>query len=269
MVRRIEYIDALKGFSILLILYSHIDLFVYGHIQTFSFIEIGRIFMIPLFFFMSGFFLRFTSKCSYKESIHFLFKKFLRLIVPLLFFIIPLKYFTDFGISSYWFLITLFEFFFIFILIRSFPLRLRYINILLTGIGIGLIFFPLENIQIHPLFFLSKMNYFVYFIGGYFFKQYETMVKLFINNIYLNSLIVLICVLLISQFLIGANYMRNPLMYFLLSSLCITICWFLFDSYHSFFQSQHIVALFLKNIGKHTLEIYLIHYFFYPQKFHH
>ena len=57
MKKRIEFIDAMRGFTIFTVMYSHILTFGFGAnfmFESFSYDRIIVIFMLPMFFFISG-----------------------------------------------------------------------------------------------------------------------------------------------------------------------------------------------------------------------
>lgn len=93
--KRIDYIDLLKGFCILWIIWIH----------TYHPSFVGGPFRIPLFFFLSGIFFK---DCNFKQ---FVIKRVNSLIIPFLFFyllstgiklILSFSSFYSFNISSFW-----------------------------------------------------------------------------------------------------------------------------------------------------------------------
>ncbi len=72
--KRIEFIDLAKGFCIILVLINHVN-------SMYTFCQIGSIFRMPLYFFLSGLFFK-----TYSGFGEFLFRKCNRLFVPFLFF---------------------------------------------------------------------------------------------------------------------------------------------------------------------------------------
>ncbi len=79
--KRIEYIDALKGFAIFIVIWGHSLLnlkngYDFFHNPVFEFIYS---FHMPLFFMLSGFFFRSSLKLNMKE---FFFKKSIQLLWP-------------------------------------------------------------------------------------------------------------------------------------------------------------------------------------------
>lgn len=55
--KRLEYIDAMRGFAILFIVFGHIPLYCYGIAdeQLSSFRALTSLLQLPMFFFVSGF----------------------------------------------------------------------------------------------------------------------------------------------------------------------------------------------------------------------
>lgn len=263
MTTRLESLDFLKGIAIFLIIYSHIDLFSFGHLTTFSYIEIGRLFMVPLFFFISGFFLPITKSFSYHEMYTFIRKKFIRVLFPAIIFAIPLKLFTNFGISAYWFLITLFEFFVIFSIVMLFKQRKHYRLITLFLISSLFIYPPiLEALDKFPILFLSKLKMFIFFILGYSTKNYKITIDSFLNNKYTKLIITLSTAIIVFGNFFHKQALEQHTFFALgVSILCVICCYSLFNQ-----QTTTLITKPVIYIGKHTLEIYLLHYFFLPIK---
>lgn len=129
---RVGYIDAMRGFMMLLVVYSHILYFGYGSLfleHRTSFNDVFTIIYMPLFFFISGF----VSKYKLINLLPYLINKFKTLIIPTVFFlIIYLLLFNCTFIpiimseskGGYWFTITLFEFFVIYAIGNFFSQKL-------------------------------------------------------------------------------------------------------------------------------------------------
>lgn len=118
--KRIEYIDALRGFSMYLVVYAHIWTFCYHADNSQSFASILVNFFLVLFFFVSGF-------VAYKKDMDwslgsigsFLKKKFIQLIIPAVVFCTIFCLWKGYGLDAalapsnagYWFTIHLFYFY--------------------------------------------------------------------------------------------------------------------------------------------------------------
>ena len=55
MTKRIEYIDAMRGFTMILVVIAHVIFFSYQGIDVFNWGKFFKIFRMPLFFFISGY----------------------------------------------------------------------------------------------------------------------------------------------------------------------------------------------------------------------
>lgn len=108
-MKRIEYIDGLRGFAIFLMVVGHVIPNLYlnkqiilPNLQTWIYA-----FHMPLFFTISGYFIYRDSKITAKEAMNQIYKKFLQLLLPA--FVMSLLYSiiwnTNFS-NNYWFLYT-------------------------------------------------------------------------------------------------------------------------------------------------------------------
>ena len=112
--QRIEYIDAMRGFTMILVVYSHVCSMCLGD-SWMGYNDVFYLFRMPCFFFISGWLfdpLRGTF-CSVAKH------KFMVQIVPTLIFLLllapPPLFFSRLGATKggYWFTFVLFEFFII------------------------------------------------------------------------------------------------------------------------------------------------------------
>ena len=144
MSKRIGYIDAMRGFTMILVVYSHVCGFCLGDRQM-ALNDVLFLFRLPCFFFISGWLFagtvmgtvpRVSSEADYTGTVpHVTFwsvikKKFMVQIVPTLFFLFllspPPAFFHQFGAfkGGYWFTFALFYFFVIYMLM-AWPFRRR------------------------------------------------------------------------------------------------------------------------------------------------
>ena len=144
MSKRIGYIDAMRGFTMILVVYSHVCNFCLGD-RNIAFNDVLFLFRLPCFFFISGWLFQGTwgkgtvpsvsSVADYtgtvpKKTWSIIKHKFMVQIVPTLIFLFflspPPAYFHQFGAfkGGYWFTFALFYFFIIYMLM-SWPFRHR------------------------------------------------------------------------------------------------------------------------------------------------
>lgn len=148
---RIEYIDALRGFTMILVIYHHIAFWCLDNID-FGYNEFFMRFRMPLFFFISGWLFFKVNRLWDKETINgILKKKFIVQIIPFLFFMLLYMYMfrgpdyqTTFESKyGFWFTYTLFQYFVIYIATEAIHSKtiylsnneLRLFSFLLSGIS--------------------------------------------------------------------------------------------------------------------------------------
>ena len=172
---RIGYIDALRGFTMLLVVCWHIVYF--SKVRIFGVLEFFSLFRMPLFFFISGFILyKKDYVWNVSNSFKFLSKKFLVQIIPtviflsLYMFIFSLNTFTD-RLNGYWFTITLFEYFLIYSL-SNLLIKKGIIRVIFLLICAIFLYFITENTWCqnnYPLtykYLLYNLQFFIFFIIG-------------------------------------------------------------------------------------------------------
>ena len=156
---RIEYIDALRGFTMILVIYYHIASFCMGD-GNMGYNDVIERFRMPTFFFISGWVFYKTNRIwDFRTVNNILNKKFMVQIIPFLFFFLLYLYVFDyFDITSfgsdkkgYWFTFVLFEYF---VLYSSFEYIFNRKN---TNRGELRVFFCVLCISI--ISFYYAMNY--------------------------------------------------------------------------------------------------------------
>ena len=266
---RIGYIDALRGFTMILVVCVHVS--AYSKIGNYSYSEFFRIFRMPLFFFISGFILFKQNRLwNISNSCNFLFKKFLVQIIPttifLLLYLFIFPYNSIYGkFCGYWFTITLFEYFIVYsfcnLLIKkqfASDIFLLIFSFFLLVSSYGSWFhnnFPLIN-----NFLLCNFEYFIFFIVGTISKKYFEWVCKYVFN---NNIIMLFVV---SLMLIGSIFYLNDYLVKLEVKLALSILGifsiFYFFMKNSDYMDNSRVGKVLQFIGRRTLDIYLLHFFF-------
>ena len=262
MQNRIAYIDALRGFAILLVIVGHLIQFNYRTGIENSIFNIIYSFHMPLFFFISGC-ARSTSEknkggiTNLRELIRFYWKSFLTLIVPALSwtFLVPLFFTKHGGAQEFklWFLPVLFVIMLIwggYSYIYHKQGKKSYITYMLV-FGITIIF--MIGIKRIPLMYLSM------FILGYFFQKKEWLYRI---HCHMYSVLLLCFLLIVGYFSYGDTslgtadrvWMEFPLS--IIATLVLTRL-FYFIEQHSY-KTTKIFSF----IGKYTIGIYLCHFYF-------
>ncbi|MCF0185498.1 MAG: acyltransferase [Bacteroidaceae bacterium] len=277
---RIEYLDALRGITMLLVVYSHVVFIGYDNVYSHN--SYNQIFLqlrMPLFFFISGFL--FYSKGHdvqrFGELLSLLKKKFLIQIIPTAVFLLAyvLLFKGDFlesvlreDKSGYWFTLVLFYFFainsfvnYLFNGNRNWKISAHLLSYLL----IMILVFILRESVLRGLLSLGFLQHYIFFLFGNLAKY---------NYPKFLSVIQKLAPLLLSLFVVGCCVMLYGLVshrilvgvFFILNGLCgICLALLLSVKHQEYLSNKYWVGKILQFAGKRTLEIYLLHYFFLPQ----
>ena len=286
MTKRIEYIDALRGFTMLLVVFKHVPEYA-GMVSKdgFSIYTIPGSFHLALFFFLSGWFVKYC----YKDSIGGLIKKkFLRLIIPTTCVYILYCYCFDINIidslwyskykDGYWFCIVLFCFFLIYYIAEKvlqtinmqqcwktlFHLFLSFLFLFFTSNAFTKI---LLDYNIPNNLCLQQWKFYIFFWLGSIGSFYKDKFLHSLQDGKFIGLTVFCYILLLiipNKTTILVDFWSYMFYFIIIGILGIIISFAFFIKYDSTIQ-QNILGRSLILIGSRTLDIYLLHYFFMPR----
>lgn len=272
----------------ILVLYFHIPSYCLGnaYIAGNDILEWVR---MPLFFFISGFVFYKAERVWNSETIKsVLKKKFMVQIIPMAvfmtLFLILFGYMEPASFGSdkkgYWYTFVLFEFFVLYIgaeaLLNKNKTTNGEIRVLIAVILISLISFYYAKYYIRyseelgnwktvlGLLSFVKIRHFIFFWFGTIVRKHFIHFVSLTNNI---SIIAVIAILYLILTLYPSLYHINGLEYiaFMISGIASTILVFtLFRKCEQAFSDSKWFGRAFQFIGRRTLDIYLIHYFFLP-----
>ena len=293
--KRIEYIDALRGFTMILVVFAHVETYVLSIEPNSTFIsELFLSFRMPLFFFISGF-ISFKKNTVWDSTYLFknLFKKAKIQIIPTLFFGLLFTYLFSIGNVSnfihnyykfgYWFTISLLGMFIIqyvcnFLVFSCFKKNTEKIQIYtLLFVTSILVFFkfiydkqPIVA-NISDIFcFHQVCVYFPFFVFGYIVSHDKDKFHTFLDQRFKQLCIIILFIITFyfkrtsptsfyevhSIFILYRNFQE-----IIIGLLGILIVYNFFRKTAAFSEKTSI-SLILQKIGRRTLDIYMIHYFF-------
>ena len=296
--QRIEYIDALRGFTMVLVVFAHVETFMLSIDPGTTFISsLFLSFRMPLFFFISGYLVFKEGKqWTFKVWKHSVQNKIRVQIIPTAFFGLLYTYLFSLGncidfISNYhkfgyWFTICLLGMLIIIYTInwlscvlvkRSSPSKIMMTLILIT-VSIMLFLFkfiydknPEIAIVTNYFCFHQICVYFPFFAFGYIASQYKVMFAEFLDNeliqacVYLSFGVVFYLKTTLNDDDYGVSMMLllyRSVQDVILGVLGICVVYNFFRKNSSWFSSKTMLGKQLQRIGSRTLDVYMLHYFF-------
>lgn len=265
MKERLLYLDALRGFAILLVITGHLIQYNYTSSINNSLFNIIYSFHMPLFFFLSGCTDAIRDNAGktiscFKSLINFIFKKFLTLIIPsITWTVIISNCFSTINlnlnrISGFWFLNTLFVIYCIwgvFSYIKHITQKSWIpITVLISGISVLLIL----GMKRIPLMYLS-----IFIIGFYYHKIRHSMPYPDI----INSILLITFFLTVGYFKYGQTSAGDANRFLMEFPLSIMASIVLYNSFLHFSINKGHLFHILSEIGKYSLGIYLCQFHFY------
>ena len=275
---RMNYLDVLRGLSMLMVIYCHVRLFSFKlspestPISTFF-----NAVMVHMFFFISGY-LAYKKGRQWSVTIYGkeVFNKAVMLLIPTVVFWAILVYFQlyPWGFpAGFWFTEVLFEMFFIYFTIAYLMNKCNPLaeDIVLIGLCMLMFVFSFKMTSIpfsSNLCLYQLGNYFGAFLLGLLCKKYNDLFVRFISNKWLLTLTIIIP--LASLFLIYGP-VKLPVtglaweMVRLINGMTLSVAIFaLFRNNADYWNRIGRLQKYAIFIGRRTLDLYMIHYFFLP-----
>lgn len=275
---RLKSFDSLRGLMMFLVILGHLMLFSYGG-DTPMIHNIYVSFHVPVFFFVSGYFFNLDKNVSIRAKSIYLTKKAILLILPALFFTIithikdGIFSFIVNGYGFYWFLPALFWSMFICYIVDVLAVFLKIgskeydISLCVIGLAVIIIKILFNNIPFIGWMQSNSVIEFVpYLILGIIFRRNTEQIRNILTNRFFLMVIISLSVFVLLLFVsmtkkqIITNFDITPVKN-LTITLCALSCFF---CYQRHFESNSMVNGFLAIVGKYTLPIYVLHYFFLP-----
>lgn len=295
--KRVKYIDALRGFTMILVVFHHIIMLSFEAERSFL-VSLINSFHMPLFFFLSGL-IGYKAKMEWSGVTWCTMcgKKILTLLLPTSCFCLIYVYLyrhldimvlmKDNMKLGYWFTIVLFEMFLLMYTMNvvlfskdeeKFKKRMLIALVVVSVFAFGLLSIPSiipSVIEIFNFFSLYQLLiYFLYFAFGYICSMYKEIFDNVISNKYFTTIIIVLFAVLfyVDSFYLSQNANRGfwqlTLLHILFNKsiglLGLLIVFNIFRVYKDFFTIENKIGRAFQFIGKRTLDIYLLHYFFLP-----
>ena len=281
--KRIEYIDAMRGFTMILVIYSHVCMFCFGD-YFMAFNKVLFLLRLPCFFFISGWLFykygRIWDSSTVRQVIS---NKFMVQIIPTVIFLAlheRSNFFHQLGAfkGGYWFTFGLFVYFCLYILSHLLFRRCRYKDgwMLLTAlvISVAAYWYDANYHRIahqlgwgrEVLGFLGFVTwrYYLFFILGTLVKKYFDRFLMLTDRHGVQFVVVaLFCLMAV---LPVTDWWSWAYIRFAVSGICGMVMVFtFFRQFSAWFTKDRFLGEGLQYVGTRTLDIYLLHFFFLPE----
>ena len=278
MKQRIEYIDAMRGFTMILVVYSHVCNFCLGD-KWMGWNDVFFLFRLPCFFFISGWLFE-PHRGTVPSVRSVIKKKFMVQIVPTVIFLLllapPPLFFSKLGATKggYWFTFALFVFFLLYLLSERYLKRWGGVFALMISIAAFCYdayynrYFRDMGMMTQALGFLSFITwryYLFFFIGTRVKRHFEVFLKWTSQPVVMA--VVVIGFVWIAMNPRSENAFWEYLIFAVGGILGMTMIFTLFRYLYTTLRLSPLTSSLspLKYIGTRTLDIYLLHYFFLPR----
>lgn len=290
---RLSYIDALRGFTMFLVVYWHVMALSLG--ITVGESVVGKFFLtfrMPMFFFISGYFgYKVAQTMSFGQYKNLIKKKtFIQLIPTFIFFSLfcvvnnrsPLVFFKE-GLTGYWFTLVLFELFVIQYTLTllsdglKFDRKYNIIALIVLSLLGNLIALWINTRPVMPKISLvltlnNLFYYFQFFALGCLVKQYPSIKEKITSpkSLTIFTVMFVLIFIFITKWTSHDDTVINKIIYYGLDSIIIKYCglimvFSIFARSKDYFAQNGRISKFMQFTGRRTLDIYLLHYFFLPK----
>ncbi len=267
MTSRINYVDRMKGFAILVVVLAHVYLIAFGMGDSLVF-RFCASFEMPLFMFVSGF-VAYLSSDSGGAIYRKLARRFVSYVCPAfaVSYALALYGFLVLGnheidvvgtlIGGLWYLKALA----IFVCLQAVLMKCKsiWLEMLVIVIAEGMFLIGWKtSFFLHELFCLEHCFFFYpFFMMGYYFRRYNLVDGLRSRNwIFSISLVGFVCLLNANIEIHALRFLSERVLTPTFSILTITYLFAIRENEDSKFES------WLNRIGTKTLDIYMYHFFF-------
>ena len=275
--QRIEYIDAMRGFTMILVVYSHICHFCFGD-SLLGFNAVFFLFRLPCFFFISGWLFETAArKPFWKVARHKMRVQLLPTFIFLFLLAPPPEFFHELGAvkGGYWFTFVLFEFFILYMLSVRLCRKWNFVLALIIALGSFSYSRYYHAIQtsavgwqvyaINLLGFLSVVlwrYYLFFYIGAWVRRHFEMFIR------WTDKPVVLFFIIGVFAYVASTPH-KDFLIYEMLRLYVggISGMWMVFSFFRlsaTWLQRIHLSKP-LQYVGTRTLDIYMLHFFFLPR----
>jgi len=288
--KRLNYIDVMRAFTMLLVVKQHVDSFA----LTGYYVPLHKVLYavrMPMFFFISGFIgykaLEFWNADNYKSRLAK--KAFVQLVPATIFFLLsalafgidPVAVFLQNGYEKYWFTAVLLGMFCIYYTTSFVARRWRWGSgvvdavLLCVSLSMWLVYARCDlhhfHHQVWDMLMADRLcHFFVFFVTGTLCRKHGTTFhRLLSHRVFMVAVVAAFAGCIVLMFGTWLPARAPQLLNYGIQTLTVSILGILVV-YRCFYALRHVldngsrVSRALAFAGRRTLDVYLIHYFFMP-----
>ena len=275
--QRIEYIDAMRGFTMILVVFAHVCHFCLGDSRM-GYNAVFILFRLPCFFMISGWLFEPIAQNSLKTVARH--KAMVQLLPTFIFLLLlapPPEFFHQLGTlkGGYWFTFALFEYFILYMIIVRISRRWSFLMALAIALGTFVYARYYDSIrslaegwQLYAIDFsgflsLTTWRLFLFFyIGAWMRRNFDAFIR-WTNK---PAIILLVTVIF---FMIASTSHKDNIWFEMFRYYVggVSGMWMVFTFFRlafSWLKKCHVVKP-LQYVGTRTLDIYLLHFFILPR----
>ena len=275
--QRIEYIDAMRGFTMILVVFAHVCHFCFGDSRM-GYNAVFILFRLPCFFMISGWLFESVAMRPFKEVVKH--KAMVQLLPTFIFLLLlapPPEFFHQLGTlkGGYWFTFALFEYFILYMVIIRISKNWSFLFAIAITIATYVyaryfdsIRSSAEGYQLWIIDFGGFMSvttwrlFIFFYLGAWVKRHFDSFIQWTIKP-------VVVAFITITFFLIASTSHHDNLLFEMfrfygggITGMVMVFTFFRLSA--SWLQKIHISKQ-LQYVGTRTLDIYLLHYFFLPR----
>lgn len=275
--QRIEYIDAMRGFTMILVVFAHVCHFCLGDSKM-GYNAVFILFRLPCFFMISGWLFEPIAQNSFKTVTRH--KAMVQLLPTFIFLFLlapPPEFFHQLGTlkGGYWFTFALFEYFILYMIIVRISRRWSFLMALAIALGTFVYARYYDSIrslaegwQLYAIDFSGFLSittwrlFLFFYIGAWMRRNFDAFIR-WTNK---PAIILLVTVVF---FMIASTSHKDNVWFEMFRYYAggVTGMWMVFTFFRlafSWLKKCH-VAQPLQYVGTRTLDIYLLHFFILPR----
>lgn len=279
---RIEILDIIRGYAIFVVVFGHVLLFSFHITTPSSYNNILGTINMPIFFFISGYILwKKDVTWNLKGGCRFLYRKFKVLVLAAIAFLCVYSCYSHFEFQQvlysctkmgYWFTIELFQYYALYVAshVLTDKWKKGFADVLLMALVCITFIISIKPWSIIPRVLydaldMTFLRHFVFFYLGTLVRRNQlAFEKLIDHSDYMCGVLIsfFVCIVLYTKYYI---FPFSLLIDVFVSLLGILIVFAFFRRYESSFSQKTALGRSLQFVGRRTLDIYFLHYFFLPR----